>query len=183
MIALLQGTVVEKSPDESIIDVGGVGYRVFTSLLTLEKIPDIGKTCRLLIHTQVREDAFHLYGFSSTEEKNLFKYLNNVNGIGPKLALAVLSSMTPQALIAAIISENVPTLVGIPGIGKKMAQRIVMELRDRLAALPPAQASENAHPSAPPKDTFTPTTRQALLSALLNLGYKRGEAERAIQTL
>ncbi|MEO5326621.1 MAG: Holliday junction branch migration protein RuvA [Magnetococcus sp. THC-1_WYH] len=178
MIAQLQGIVVEKGPEEAIIDVGGVGYRVFISLLTLEKLPDIGQPCRLLIHTQVREDAFHLYGFTSSEERNLFKFLNNVNGIGPRLALAILSTMTPQVLVTSIVAEDVMALVRVPGIGKKIAQRIVMELKDRLAHL----SMEGEQPVAVNK-SVAPTNKQTLLSALLNLGYKRNEAMQAIQSL
>lgn len=178
MIAQLQGIVVEKGPEEAVIDVGGVGYRVFISLLTLEKLPDVGQPCRLLIHTQVREDAFHLYGFTSSEERNLFKLLNNVNGIGPRLALAILSTMTPQVLVTSIVAEDVVALVRVPGIGKKIAQRIVMELKDRLAHLP----MEGEQPAIVSK-SVTPTNKQTLLSALLNLGYKRHEAMQAIQSL
>ncbi|MBF0132722.1 MAG: Holliday junction branch migration protein RuvA [Magnetococcales bacterium] len=178
MIAQLQGIVVEKGSEEAIIDVGGVGYRVFISLLTLEKLPDVGQPCRLLIHTQVREDAFHLYGFTSSEERNLFKLLNNVNGIGPRLALAILSTMTPQVLVTSIVAEDVMALVRVPGIGKKIAQRIVMELKDRLAHL----SMEGEQPVAVNK-SVAPTNKQTLLSALLNLGYKRNEAMQAIQSL
>lgn len=178
MIAQLQGIVVEKGPEEAIIDVGGVGYRVFISLLTLEKLPDVGTPCRLLIHTQVREDAFHLFGFASSEERNLFRFLNNVNGIGPRLALAVLSTMTPQALVTSIVAEDFMALVRVPGIGKKIAQRIVIELKDRLSLL-----SVDVDQSAPLSKSVAPTNKQTLLSALLNLGYKRNEAMQVIQSL
>lgn len=186
MIAHLQGVVLEKGPDEAVIDVQGVGYQVFISLLTLEKLPDVGVTCRLLIHTQVREDAFHLYGFASKEERILFRFLNNVNGIGPKLALAVLSAMTPRALVAAIVGGDTHALLRVSGVGKKIAQRIVMELKDRLGGLPQsldAEVGDRAGDQGGHREAFAPSARQTLLSALLNLGYKRHEADRAIQSL
>lgn len=180
MIALLKGTVEEKNTDEAIIDVQGVGYHVFISLLTLEKLPDVGQTTRLFIHTIVREDAFHLYGFFSLDEKALFKNLLAVNGIGPKLALAVLSVLSPSALVTAIVSEDLPTLVRIPGIGKKTGQRILMELKDRLSTFPQTETT-----GSPPTtlQSTSPTPRQSIKSALINLGYKGTDAERALQTI
>ncbi|MBF0145241.1 MAG: Holliday junction branch migration protein RuvA [Magnetococcales bacterium] len=184
MIAHLQGIVLEKGSDEAVIDVHGVGYRVFISLQTLEKLPEIGKSCHLLIHTQVREDAFHLYGFSQPEERSLFKYLNNVNGIGPRLALAILSTLSPRSLVSAIVSEDLSSLVQVPGIGKKIAQRIVIELKERLAPMMrPGGDDGGTSGTVATGDTIALTGRQTLLSALLNLGYKRSEAERAIQAL
>ncbi|MBF0140148.1 MAG: Holliday junction branch migration protein RuvA [Magnetococcales bacterium] len=180
MIALLQGTVAEKNTDEAIIDVQGVGYRVFISLLTLEKLPDIGQATRLFIHTNVREDAFHLYGFSSTDEKELFKHLVSVNGIGPKLAIAVLSVLTPAALVAAIVAEDLPALVRIPGIGKKTGLRILMELKDRVSVFSHTPTTE----SLPvPFNATSPSPRQSIKSALINLGYKGSDAERALQSV
>ncbi len=180
MIALLQGTVAEKNTDEAIIDVQGVGYRVFISLLTLEKLPDIGQATRLFIHTNVREDAFHLYGFSSTDEKELFKHLVSVNGIGPKLAIAVLSVLSPAALVAAIVAEDLPALVRIPGIGKKTGLRILMELKDRVSVFSHTPTTG----SLPvPFNATSPSPRQSIKSALINLGYKGSDAERALQSL
>ncbi|MBF0108453.1 MAG: Holliday junction branch migration protein RuvA [Magnetococcales bacterium] len=189
MIAHLQGIVLEKRPEETVIDVHGVGYRVLISLHTFEQLPEPGASCRLLIHTLVREDAFHLYGFTRDDERNLFKHLNNVNGIGPRLALAVLSAMSPRSLVTAIVTEDVSSLVRIPGIGKKIAQRIVIELKERLAPLAGVPdenrdetEKENADRSGEPREKEL-AGRQALLSALLNLGYRRADADRAIQEL
>ncbi|MBF0422143.1 MAG: Holliday junction branch migration protein RuvA [Magnetococcales bacterium] len=180
MIALLQGVVVDKNTDEVIIDVHGVGYRVFIPLLTLEKMPDCDQSTRLFIHTQVREDAFHLYGFASAEERTLFRQLLGINGIGPKLALAMLSVMTPTALVQAIAAQDLATLIRIPGIGKKTGQRILMEMKDRISSLAAVPARETGIPTP---DHSDPSPRQIIKSALINLGYKGQDADRALQSL
>ncbi len=177
-IAHLRGTLADKQPHEIILEVGGVGYRLFIPLSTYEKLPDPGETTQLFTITNVREDAFHLYGFASREEKEMFGFLNNVNGIGTKLALAALSTLDGPSLLTAISQGDVATLCRIPGVGKRTAQRLVVELRDRLPA-PVPTAGERTVPtpsSAPPT-----SLREELVSALVNLGYKRAEAERAVR--
>ena len=184
MIALLRGTLAEKQPDQIVLDVGGVGYRVFIALSTYETLPDLGEQVRLLILTYVREDAFHLYGFVTQEEKSLFVLLNNVNGVGNRLALSALSALTPQALVTAIISEDLAMLCRIPGIGRKIAQRLVIELKDRL---PPAllvgvqnngtATTGLASGGQPKPQASSALLRREISSALLNLGYKLTEVE------
>jgi holliday junction DNA helicase RuvA len=181
MIAQLRGKIVSKEPGEIILDVGGVGYRVFIPLSTFEKLPDLDEVAQLLIITNVREDAFHLYGFFTTAEKQIFLLLNNVNGIGTKLALAALSTLPPDELSAAIARQDFAQLSTVPGVGKKTAQRIIIELRDKLPAasiLPRAKGEPPAGKIPPP----TPASlREEIISALANLGYKRVEAERAVR--
>ena len=172
MIGWLSGKVVQAIPDRLILDVGGVGYQVAIPLSTYYEIQkaDAGAAIRLFIHTHVREDALALYGFWSEREKELFERLIAVSGIGPRLAQVVLSGMAPDELIAALAAGDVAKLVRIPGVGKKTAERMVVELRDKLQALaaqlPAARAS-----SASDDD---------LVAALVNLGYKPSLAEGAV---
>ena len=172
MIGWLSGKVVQAVPDRLILDVGGVGYLVAIPLSTYYEIQkaDAGAAIRLFIHTHVREDALALYGFWSEREKELFEQLIAVSGIGPRLAQVVLSGMAPDELIAALAAGDVARLVRIPGVGKKTAERMVVELRDKLQALaaqlPAARAS-----SASDDD---------LVAALVNLGYKPSLAEGAV---
>lgn len=172
MIGWLSGKVVQAVPDRLILDVGGVGYQVAIPLSTyyeIQKVDSAG-SIRLFIHTHVREDALALYGFWSEREKELFERLIAVSGIGPRLAQVVLSGMAPDELIAALAAGDVAKLVRIPGVGKKTAERMVVELRDKLQALaaqlPAARAS-----SASDDD---------LVAALVNLGYKPSLAEGAV---
>ena len=174
MIALLRGTLVEKNPSRLIVDVGGVGYDVLVPLSTFYVLGEPGAGVTLRIHTHVREEALALYGFATTLEQDLFERLISIGGVGPKLALAVLSGIEPAELVRAIRLQDVARLTAIPGIGKKTAERIGLELKDRL---PPAlQPADHAAPEPPPGDQL----RADLLSALLNLGYPRPAAERAI---
>lgn len=172
MIGWLSGKVVQAVPDRLLLDVGGVGYQVAIPLSTYYEIQkaDAGAAIRLFIHTHVREDALALYGFWSEREKELFERLIAVSGIGPRLAQVVLSGMAPDELIAALAAGDVAKLVRIPGVGKKTAERMVVELRDKLQALaaqlPAARAS-----SASDDD---------LVAALVNLGYKPSLAEGAV---
>ena len=184
MIALLHGILVEKQPDQIILDVGGVGYQVFIALSTYDTLPDLGEQVRLLILTYVREDAFHLYGFVTQEEKRLFVLLNNVNGVGNRLALAALSALTPQALITAISGEDLAVLCRIPGIGRKIAQRLVIELKDRLPPALPTAGQKNVvgatglfSDGSPNPSASSALLRHDIGSALLNLGYKPTEVE------
>jgi Holliday junction DNA helicase RuvA len=174
MIAILRGTLLEKQPSRVVVDVGGVGYDVQVPLSTFYGLGEPGAGVTLRIHTHVREDVIALYGFSTPLEQDLFERLIAISGIGPKLALAVLSGIEPADLIRAIKTQDVARLTKIPGIGKKTAERIGLELKDRLPQ--PTLAAGPAPAAEPPEDQF----RADLLSALLNLGYQRPPAEKAI---
>jgi Holliday junction DNA helicase RuvA len=173
MIALLRGTLLEKHPNQAIVDAGGVGYDVTIPVSTFTHLPDAGAEVRLRIHTHVREDALALYGFLTPEEKALFEKLIGVSGIGPTLAVKVLSGVAAPDLILAIQRGEVERLVRIPGVGKKTAERMVLELRDKLPAV------SGAEPQAP-APALTPVD-QDVLSALLNLGCARPQAEAAVR--
>lgn len=174
MIARLKGTLIEKSPNRIVVDVGGVGYDVLVPLSTFYTLGDAGSGVTLRVHTHVREDVIALYGFGTGLEQDLFERLISVSGIGPKLALAVLSGIDSGELVRAIRTQDVARLTRIPGIGKKTAERIGLELKDRLAhVLQPAAA-------AAPEDSSGDQRRDDLLSALTNLGYQPQAAEKAI---
>jgi len=175
MIALLRGTLVDKNPSRLILEAGGVGYDVQVPLSTFYVLGEPGTPVTLRIHTHVREDALALFGFATPLELHLFERLIAINGIGPKLALAVLSGIEPADFIRAIRSQDVARLTAIPGIGKKTAERIGLELKDRLPAMLPGDTAESSAP-ARPEDQM----RDDLLSALVNLGYQRAIAEKAI---
>lgn len=175
MIGWLSGKVVQAAPDRLILDVGGVGYQVAIPLSTYYEIQkaDAGEAIRLYIHTHVREDALALYGFWSEREKELFERLIAVSGIGPRLAQVVLSGMAPDELIAALAASDVAKLVRIPGVGKKTAERMVVELRDKLQALA-------AQLPAARVDDGRGASDDDLVAALVNLGYKPSLAEGAV---
>jgi Holliday junction DNA helicase RuvA len=175
MIALLRGTLLEKHPSRLILDVGGVGYDVQVPLSTFYGLGEPGTSISLRIHTHVREEAIALYGFATRLEQDLFERLIGISGIGPKLALAVLSGIEPAQLVKAVLQQDVARLTAIPGVGKKTAERIGLELKDRLPAA--LQAAGQAVMEAAPEDQL----RADLLSALLNLGYQRVAAEKAIE--
>jgi Holliday junction DNA helicase RuvA len=170
VIARLEGVLAEKRPDLLLLDVSGVGYEVRVSLLTFLALPDEGKTLRLRIHTHVREDAFQLYGFLTDEERALFRQLLGISGIGPKLAVSILSGLPPDQLAAAIRAGDVSRLTAIPGVGKKTAERIVVDLRDKLAAPTVVRQEQEPRPG---------DVEQAAVSALVNLGYPQAHAEKA----
>jgi holliday junction DNA helicase RuvA len=175
MIAQLRGSVLEKAPSRLVVDVGGVGYDVQVPLSTFYVVGESGSAVTLRIHTHVREDVIALYGFATPLEHDLFERLISINGVGPKLALAVLSGIEPAELIKAIRLEDVARLRAIPGVGKKTAERISLELKDRLPAA--STASGQLPTAVSPDDQL----RTDLLSALLNLGYQRAAAERALE--
>jgi Holliday junction DNA helicase RuvA len=172
MIASLAGTLGEKSPERLVLDVGGVGYAVQVSLQTFADLPPAGATVRLLVHTEVREDAIELFGFLRPEERALFHLLRKVKGVGPRTALGVLSGMPLAALLAAVAGGDGARLQTIPGVGKKLAERIVVECREGAAAL--------GAPRAEGPVAAAGVLGEAV-SALVNLGYKRAEAERAVE--
>jgi Holliday junction DNA helicase RuvA len=174
MIALLSGRIVEKVPSRVIVDVSGVGYDVLVPLSTFYVLGDAGVPVTLRIHTHVREEVIALYGFATALELELFERLIAINGVGPKLALAVLSGIEPAELIRAIRAQDVARLTRIPGVGKKTAERIGLELKDRLPVS--VAALGHAAAAARPEDQ----RRGDLISALLNLGYHHAVAEKAI---
>lgn len=174
MIGWLRGRLVEKHPDRLILDVGGVGYEVHVPLSTFYTLPEPGADVELRIRTHVREDQITLFGFSAALEQQLFDRLIGVSGIGPRLALAVLSGIEPDELVRAVQTADIARLTGIPGIGKKTAERIALELKDKL----PAGAA--AAPAGAPPAPAQSDQRSDLLSALVNLGYQRQAAERAV---
>jgi len=170
MIAHLRGTLLVKHPNQAIVETHGVGYEVAISVPTFAEMPAAGSEVALHIHTHVREDALSLYGFLRVGEKQLFEKLLTVSGIGPKLAITILSGMRAEEMTAAIRGGDVGRLTRIPGIGKKTAERMVLELRDKL---PAAQAEEAGAPQASPVE-------EDVISALVNLGYQRAAAEKAL---
>lgn len=174
MIALLRGVLVEKHPNQAIVETGGVGYDVTIPVSTFTHLPEPGGEVRLRIHTHVREDALALYGFLTQDEKALFEKLIGVSGIGPKLAVTILSGLAAAELINSIRRGEVDRLVRIPGIGKKTAERMVLELRDKLPAATGEEPEAAAAASLSPID-------QDVLSALLNLGCARPQAEAAVR--
>jgi holliday junction DNA helicase RuvA len=174
MIAHLRGTVLEKALEESIIDVGGVGYRVAFSTLTLGRLPAEGQPVQVRVRTVVREDAFDLYGFLSRTEEDLFLLLTSVSGVGPRMAMAVLSGMEVSELVVALGKGEVARLTKIHGVGKKTAERLVLELKDKMKLLHLEQTAAQAG--------LAPLGAVAdLVSALVNLGYKQPQAEKAAQ--
>lgn len=182
MIAHLSGTLLSKQATSVILDVGGVGYEITIPVSTFYDLEDPGATVQLRIYTHVREDALQLYGFKTARERELFMRLISVSGIGPKLGITLLSGMSADEMIASIRTNNLARLTLIPGVGRKTAERLVMELRDKVAALSSeelekelgAKAAEGA--PLPTGDSM----RSDVLSALLNLGYQRSSAEKAV---
>jgi Holliday junction DNA helicase RuvA len=174
LIALLRGTLVEKGPSRLIVDVAGVGYDVQVPLSTFYVLGEPGTGVELRVHTHVREDVIALYGFATALEQDLFERLIAIGGVGPRLALAVLSGIEPAELVRAVRGQDVARLTAIPGIGKKTAERIGLELKDRL---PESLRAIGEARTAAPGDQL----RADLLSALINLGYQRPPAEKAIE--
>jgi holliday junction DNA helicase RuvA len=177
MIGHLRGTILEKTPNEIVLEVGGVGYEVLIPISTFTALPDEGGQASLRIHTHVREDMLSLFGFATAAEKTLFERLISVSGIGPKLALTVLSGLATNDLVAAIRNGDVPQLVRIPGVGRKTAERIVLELKDKIVGVDLAPGAPAAEESAPALDSM----ERDVLSALQNLGCSRPAAEEAVR--
>jgi len=171
MIAHLRGKLISKHPNQAIVEAAGVGYEVNISIPTFSTLPGLGTEVSLFIHTHVREDALSLFGFLRSEEKQLFEKLISVSGIGPRLAITILSGMPADAMIASIKGNNIGALTRIPGIGRKTAERMVLELRDKLD-----------HFGVPAADAASPV-EEDVISALINLGYQRPLAERALARL
>ncbi len=173
MIAQLAGALAYKSPEHLVVDVQGVGYQVFVSLNSFYRLPEPGDAVRLLIHTHVREDTLQLYGFLDRAEKELFLLLLGVSGIGPRLALNILSGTSAQELENALEAADLVRLLAIPGVGKKTAERLVVELRDKIKLVKGARGADDGRRAA--------GLDGEAVSALVNLGYRRNEAERAVK--
>ena len=179
MITFLSGKLVSALPTQAVIDVGGVGYEVFIPLSSYDRLPDVGEPILILTHLAVREDAHVLYGFMTTTERDLFRLLvNNVTGIGPKLALAVLSGMTVKNFKTAVVNSDVASLSKISGLGKKTAERIVLELKDKLGVAAAWEAASSVHAPTPEQEQ----ANEAVL-ALIALGYKQVEAHKTVRHL
>jgi holliday junction DNA helicase RuvA len=173
MIAQLAGALAHKSPEHLVVDVQGVGYQVLVSLNSFYRLPEPGNPVRLLIHTHVREDALQLYGFIDREEKELFLLLNSVSGIGPRLALNILSGTPTNELLDALEAGDLVRLVAIPGVGKKTAERLVLELRDKIKLVKSTGGTDAGRRAI--------GLEAEAVSALVNLGYRHNEAERAVK--
>lgn len=174
MIAHLRGKLLAKHPNQAIVETAGVGYDVTISVPTFSDLPAAGAEVSLHIHTHVREDVIALYGFLRSQEKVLFEKLISVSGIGPKLAITILSGMAADEMVSAIRSNNLVQLTRVPGIGKKTAERMVLELRDKLPEAGPASVAAVSTLSS---------TEEDVLSALVNLGYQRAAAEKALMVV
>lgn len=179
MIGQIRGVILEKQPPQLLVDVQGVGYEIDAPMSTFYQLPDLGQEVSLHTHLIVREDAHHLYGFYSREERLLFRTLLRVNGVGPRLALTILSSIAPEEFVRSILNNDTASLVRLPGVGKKTAERLVIEMRDKLSdwyqtptnngSLSLEQNNQNRH-----------QTLQDAISALISLGYKQQEANRIV---
>ena len=172
MIAHLRGKLLSKHPGQAVVEAAGVGYEVNITIPTFSALPAVGAEVAVFVHTHVREDALALFGFLKLNEKQLFEKLISVSGIGPKLAITILSGMATDAMVAAIQGNNVAALTRIPGIGKKTAERMVLELRDKLESFGVPQAAASASP-----------VEDDVISALVNLGYQRPLAEKVMAKL
>ncbi|HEX5704696.1 MAG TPA: Holliday junction branch migration protein RuvA [Pyrinomonadaceae bacterium] len=183
MIAHLSGTLLSKQATNVIVDVGGVGYDVAIPLSTFYDLGEIGEPVQLRVYTHVREDALQLYGFKTARERELFLQLISVNGVGPALAIKLLSGMNADEMIASIRTNNLVRLVAIPGVGRKTAERLVVDLRDKIAALSsPALEEEFAAKAAVEgAPTTTEAMRNDAMSALANLGYQKAAIEKAVK--
>ncbi len=175
MIAHLKGQLIQKSPVSLVVDVQGVGYEVFIPLTVYYELPECGTTVSLYIHTRIREDSLKLFGFIKEADKQMFELLIRISKVGPKIALAFLSGMTGQDLTQAVFNDDIATLSAIPGVGRKTAERLALELKDKLLELnlQPETAIASNTPGNGLKDDA--------VSALINLGYKKAQAEQALR--
>lgn len=174
MIAHLRGKLLARHPNQIVVETAGVGYDVTVSIPTFSELPGLGSEVALHIHTHVREDQLALYGFIRPEEKQLFEKLLTVSGIGPKLAITILSGMPAEDMVRSIRGNDVARLTKVPGIGRKTAERMVLELRDKIP--PPGEEVASAIPALS-------ATQEDVLSALVNLGYQRPAAEKALSSV
>ncbi len=183
MIAYLSGTLLSKQPTAAIVDVGGVGYEVVIPVSTFYELGEVGSPVQLRIYTHVREDTLQLYGFNTARERELFLQLISVNGVGPGLAIKLLSGMNADEMIASIRTNNLVRLVAIPGVGRKTAERLVVDLRDKIAELSsPALEEAFAAKASARAPTSEDAIRTDAISALANLGYQKSAAEKAVKS-
>lgn len=177
LIARITGKLIQKLPNVIIVDVNGVGYELLVPLSTFYVLGDVGSVVGLNVHTHVREDALQLFGFSTDQEKRLFLMLISVSGIGPRLAITILSGLGAEELIQAIRMGDLPRLVAIPGVGKKTAERLVLELKDKVTSLAITQVSPQSTVGIAQSGAVM---RDDVVSALVNLGYLKAVAEKAV---
>jgi Holliday junction DNA helicase RuvA len=177
MIGQLRGVILEKKPPQLILDVNGIGYEIDASMQTFYRLPDVGKEIILYTHFVVREDAQHLYGFFDREERALFRTLLKVNGVGPRLSLTILSSVDASEFARCVVNNDTASLTRVPGIGKKTAERLIIEMRDKVSALDTAMPM--SQPLTPESASRRQVTQDAV-SALVALGYRPQEASKAV---
>lgn len=183
MISWLEGVLREKQTDRVVVDVQGVGYELLISLSTFGSLPDIGKTLSMYAKTVAREDALLLYGFATSYEREVFELLLKANRVGPKLALTMLSGVTPERVLTGLRDGDVKLLSSAPGVGKKMAERMVVELREKASEIAEGlPGTAGLPPLASPEEESESETRDQALSALLNLGYPKAQAERVVDS-
>jgi Holliday junction DNA helicase RuvA len=176
MIALISGKIVYKGISHVIVDVQGVGYRIFIPLTTFYELPEAGQIITLHVHTNVKQDAINLFGFYTVQERDLFQLMISVSGIGPKMSMNILSGISAQELLRAISSGNVGKLVNIPGVGKKMAERLILELKEKVIK----KMMMEKMPAADDQHQASEIIIEDVLSALVNLGYKSNVARDAL---
>lgn len=181
MIGQIRGIILEKQPPQLLVDVQGLGYEIDAPMSTFYQLPDINQQVTLFTHFVVREDAHHLYGFFTREERLLFRTLLKVNGVGPRLALTILSSTTPDEFVRCVLANDTGSLVRLPGIGKKTAERLVIEMRDKLSDW--CQMPNQGNSSITQETHGRHQALQDAISALVSLGYKQQEANRFVTKL
>jgi len=177
MIALIRGHLIQKNPGYVLVETNGIGYQLFVSLTTFYDLPESEQDVVLHAHTHVREDLLQLYGFSTLLEKELFQILIGVSGIGPKLALNILSGITPPELVHSLGSGDMARLISIPGVGRKTAERMILDLREKAQKIQTREAFPGTDRRPPDK------MAEDVVSALVNLGYKKGQAEKAVESI
>lgn len=178
MIGKIRGIILEKQPPQLVVDVQGVGYEIDAPMSTFYQLPEVGQEVNLFTHYVVREDAHLLFGFYTQAERHLFRTLLKVNGVGPRLALTVLSSATPEMFVQSILNNDTASLVRLPGVGKKTAERLVVEMRDKLSGWTQAKTGEGA--TLAKHDDPRHQVVQDAVAALMSLGYKQQEANRFV---
>lgn len=180
MIGKIRGQILEKQPPQLLIDVHGLGYEIDAPMSTFYQLPDVGQEVNLFTHLVVREDAHHLYGFYTRDEQHLFRTLLKVNGVGPRLALTILSSTSAEEFVRCVLNNDSASLVRLPGIGKKTAERLIIEMRDRLSDWYKGLSVDNKPSASQDSNSTRHQILQDAISALISLGYKQQEASRTI---
>lgn len=181
MIGQLHGIILEKQVPQLVLDVQGVGYEIDAPMSTFYHLPDIGQAVTLFTHLVIREDAHHLYGFYAREERALFRTLLKINGVGPRLALTILSSIDPSEFVKCVVNNDTESLVRLPGVGKKTAERLIIEMRDKVSNWHAGPVTDNVtQRTAATNDSSRNRITQDAIAALLALGYKPQEASRAV---